>query len=80
MDDMHSRPERIVNLLSAVLVLLAGFYVVIFLPLPVSPGGRIAIGALVLLYFLWRVKYFVWRYGRREKSVRDRSSDRNKIA
>ncbi len=76
---MNSRPVGIVNLLSAVIVLVAGFYVLIFLPLPFSGGGRLIVGALLVVYFLWRLKYFFGRYGKRRESLIDPPSDRDKI-
>lgn len=59
----ESRPQKIVNLLSALLVLLAGFYVIIFLPLRVSPAARVIFGILLVIYFLVRLRYFKKRYG-----------------
>jgi uncharacterized membrane protein HdeD (DUF308 family) len=56
--NMNARPEKIVNLLSAILVLVAGFYVIIFMPLQISPLAKILIGALIVIYFLLRLWYF----------------------
>jgi hypothetical protein len=53
---VRSRAEKIVNLLTAVLVLLAGFYVIIFLPIGFSGMTRILLGVLILVYFSWRVR------------------------
>ncbi|MBN2226520.1 MAG: hypothetical protein JW763_04070 [candidate division Zixibacteria bacterium] len=50
-------------MLTAILVLVAGIYVVVFLPLPISPLARVLIGVLILVYFLWRVRFFVRHYG-----------------
>jgi len=55
---MNTRPQRIVNLISAILVLLVGFYAIIFLPFRGSPTVRILIGALLVIYFLFRLGYF----------------------
>ncbi len=61
---LNSRPERFVNLLSAILVLLAGFYVIIFLPLRISGTARILIGVILTIYFLIRIRVYWGRYGR----------------
>ena len=66
---MALRPEKIVNLLTAILVLVAGMYVLIFLPLPTSPLVKVIIGILILIYFLWRVRYFVRRYGNKKEGA-----------
>jgi hypothetical protein len=58
----YSRSQRIVNLLSAIMVLLAGFYVIIFLPLRISPLARIIIGIFLILYFLLRLKLYMNKY------------------
>jgi hypothetical protein len=63
----NSRPQRIINLLSAILVLVAGFYIIIFLPTGFSGGVRILIGMLLVIYFLLRVKSFVKRYDRADR-------------
>jgi hypothetical protein len=63
----ESRPQKIVNLLSALLVLLAGFYVIIFLPLRISPAARVIFGILLIVYFLLRMRYFRKRYGGRNR-------------
>lgn len=60
---MSARPQKIINMLTAILVLVAGIYVVVFLPLPISPLARVLIGVLILVYFLWRVRFFVRHYG-----------------
>jgi len=69
---MSVRPEKIINLLTATLVLVVGIYVVVFLPLPMSPLARVLIGALILLYFLWRVRFFMRRYGSAGNAEDDR--------
>ena len=75
---MNSRPEKIVNLLSAVLVLFAGFYVIIFLPVKISDSMRILIGLLLLIYFLIRIRVYLKKYRPGEKQdVVDRH-DHNK--
>ncbi len=60
---MSARPQKIINMLTATMVLVVGIYVVIFLPLPMSPLARIIIGVLILVYFLWRVRFFIRHYG-----------------
>jgi hypothetical protein len=64
---MNTRPERIVNLISAILVLVVGFYAIIFLPLQISPAYRIFIGALLVIYFLVRLKYYFRKVRESEK-------------
>lgn len=63
------RPQRIINLLSAILVLIAGFYIIIFLPTGFSGGVRILMGLLLVIYFLFRLKYFMRRYDRADRKV-----------
>jgi len=55
---IKSRAEKIVNLLSAFLVLLVGLYVLLFVPLNWSAPIRIIIGALLVFYFLGRLQYY----------------------
>jgi len=75
---LNSRPEKIVNLLSAVLVLFAGSYVIIFLPLRISVTMRILIGLLLIIYFLIRIRVYLKKYpAGKEKDVIDRY-DHNK--
>ncbi len=54
---IRSRTDRILNFVSSTLVLLAGFYVIIFIPLRLSGLVRIIIGVLLIIYFLWRIRY-----------------------
>ena len=54
---IKSRTDKIINLISSTLVLLAGFYVLIFIPLKIPGLTRVILGVLLVLYFLWRVKY-----------------------
>lgn len=54
---IRSRTDRILNFASSTLVLLAGFYVIIFLPLRLSGLFRVIIGVLLVIYFLWRIRY-----------------------
>jgi hypothetical protein len=76
---MRTNPVGIVNLVSAFLVLIAGFYALIFLPVPLSGVGRIVIGTLLVLYFLWRLKHYSWRYGKRSESMSESLTDQDKI-
>ncbi|HDL03361.1 MAG TPA: hypothetical protein ENH25_04430 [candidate division Zixibacteria bacterium] len=60
-----SRPQKIVNFLSAIIVLVAGFYVLFFMPLVgISAAAKTVIGILLILYFLIRMRYFSRRYRR----------------
>lgn len=54
---IRSRTDRILNFVSSTLVLLAGFYVLIFLPLRLSGLVRVVIGVCLVVYFLWRIRY-----------------------
>lgn len=54
---IRSRTDKILNLLSSTMVLLAGFYVLIFIPLRIPGFTRVILGVLLVIYFLWRVKY-----------------------
>ena len=62
---IRSRTDRILNFVSSTLVLLAGFYVIIFVPLSFSGLFRIIIGVLLVIYFLWRIRY---AYGSKTKT------------
>lgn len=64
-----SRPQKVVNLLSAILVLLVGFYVIIFLPTGLSAGAKTIIGILLVAYFVVRIKYYSRRYGKKNRRV-----------
>jgi len=66
----NSRPEKVVNILSAFLVLVAGFYVILFLPISISPLARIIIGVLLVGYFLVRLRLYRKKYGRGENDDR----------
>ena len=55
-------PGKYTNLISAILVLLAGFYVLFFMKLPISAAAKIIIGLLLLGYFILRMKLFMTRY------------------
>jgi hypothetical protein len=61
MNELKTMPEKIVNLLSAVLVLIAGIYVIFFMPaaLSLAPAMRLTLGIILILYFLIRIWYFV---------------------
>lgn len=60
---IRTRTDKILNLVSSTLVLLVGFYVVIFIPLRFSIMAKIIIGFLLVIYFLWRVKYIYGKKG-----------------
>lgn len=62
---IRSRIDRILNFVSSTLVLLAGFYVIIFLPLRLSGLVRVVVGILLVIYFLWRIRY---AYGSKAKT------------
>lgn len=67
MDKM--RPQKIVNLLSAVLVLVAGFYIVIFMPVGLSPIARVIIGLLLIVYFMFRIRYYQRKYNQSDREI-----------
>ena len=68
----NSRPQKIVNILSAIIVLIAGFYILFFMPdVGMSPTAKMAIGILLILYFLFRMRYYSKRYNRREDTSED---------
>ena len=54
---IRTRTDRILNIVSSTLVLLGGFYVIIFMPIRIPGLVRVLIGVLLVIYFLWRVKY-----------------------
>ncbi len=64
----RSRAERIVNLMSAILVLIGGLYVLIFMPVNLPIGVRIAVGFLLLVYFVWRLRYY-------KKKIKENEND-----
>jgi len=73
---VRSRTEKIVNLITAVLVLLAGLYVIVFLPLRFSGMTRVLLGLLIIVYFSWRMRSILRRpeedeIGKRRGSLRD---------
>lgn len=63
----NSRPEKIVNLLSAMIVMVAGLYVIIFMPIALSPAIRFLIGILLTIYFLFRLKLYFRRFKNRDE-------------
>lgn len=68
----NSRPQKIVNILSAIIVLIAGFYILFFMPdVGMSPTAKMVIGILLILYFLFRMRYYSKRYNRREDTSED---------
>ncbi len=58
----YSRSQKILNLASAILVLLGGFYIILFMPTMLSGPVRVIIGILLVIYFLMRLKQFSRRY------------------
>ena len=62
---IRSRTDRILNMVSSTLVLLAGFYVIVFMPLRLPGLVRVIIGVLLVIYFLWRFRY---AYGSKAKT------------
>jgi hypothetical protein len=64
---LKSPAEKILNLSTAILVLVAGLYIIIFLPVSLSLPVRIVMGILLLLYFSWRINYYVRQTRSREK-------------
>jgi pilus assembly protein TadC len=76
---VYSRTERIVNLFSAILVLIAGFYAIFFIPMRISTGLRIFLGILIIIYFFFRIRYYLRRVrSENNKEVVDKD-DHNKI-
>ncbi len=77
------RPEKIINLVSAVLVLVAGFYVIFFMPITLSPAMKGVIGLLLVIYFLIRLRHFKKRYGadknrpNGDKTIENKGLDKN---
>jgi hypothetical protein len=59
----NQKAQKIINYITAILVLVGGFYIIIFLPTGFSPAVRVLIGILLVLYFLFRVKYNSRKYG-----------------
>ena len=72
------RPEKIINLVSAVLVLAAGFYVIFFMPINLSPAAKGIIGLLLVVYFLIRFRHFKKRYGADKNRPNDDKTIENK--
>jgi len=61
-----SRPQKIVNILSAIIVLIAGFYILFFMPaVGLSGAAKTVIGILLILYFLFRIRYYSRKYNKR---------------
>jgi len=62
---------------TSTLVLLAGFYLIIFIPLGLSGLLRVIIGILLVVYFLWRIRY---AYGSKaeKRDVLGREKSNNK--
>ncbi len=67
------RAEKLINLITATMVLLAGFYVILFLPVPFSMAGRVLIGIILVLYFIWRLNQIRGRFGK-ESRLGDKDS------
>jgi len=62
MEKLNSRPEKIVNLFSAILVLVAGIYLIFFMPNTLlSPTARIIFGVVLIIYFVLRIILFLRR-------------------
>lgn len=57
-----SRPNRIVNLASAIVVLAGGFYILFFMPVALSPFAKLVIAVMLVIYFLWRIKFYLKHY------------------
>jgi len=74
---IRSRTDRILNTVSSTLVLLAGFYVIIFMPLRLPGLVRVIIGFLLVIYFLWRIRY-AYRSKTKTEDVLGRSDSNNK--
>ncbi|MCX6830376.1 MAG: hypothetical protein NT002_14010 [candidate division Zixibacteria bacterium] len=62
MEKLNSRPEKIVNLFSAILVLVAGIYLIFFMPNTLlSSTARIIFGVVLIIYFVLRIILFLRR-------------------
>ena len=73
MPDMRS--SRIVNLASAVIVLIGGMYILFFMPVAISPVAKLIIAFLLVVYFLWRLRYFNRRYNKKPEGIRRADQD-----
>ncbi|MFH2035743.1 MAG: hypothetical protein ABIJ45_05015 [Candidatus Zixiibacteriota bacterium] len=53
----YTKTQKILNLMTATMVLIGGFYIIIFMPTALSGLARVIIGIVLVAYFLFRVKY-----------------------
>ncbi len=75
---IRSRTDKVLNLATATLVLLAGFYVLLFIPLRISGMVKVMLGILLIIYYLWRVKY-VNRKKTESAGISGRETANNKL-
>lgn len=72
------RPSRIVNLASAVIVLIGGMYILFFMPITLSLTARLVIAVLLLIYFLWRIRYYHKRYYGKPEGLSHETEEKTK--
>lgn len=64
---MESRASYIVSMVSAALVLVAGIYVVFFMPFELTPTSRFLISILLALYLFIRIQYLRKQFKKRDE-------------
>lgn len=64
---IESRASYIVSMVSAALVLIAGIYVVFFLPFDLTPAIRLLISVLLALYLFIRIQYLRKQFKKRDE-------------
>lgn len=64
---MESRASYIVSMVSAALVLIAGIYVVFFMPFELTPTIRLLISILLALYLFIRIQYLRKQFKKRDE-------------
>ncbi len=72
------RASKIVNLASAVIVLIGGMYILFFMPIAISPAAKLIVAFLLVVYFLWRVRYFNRRYNKKPEGLTGADQDDTK--
>jgi len=64
---VESRASYIVSMVSAALVLVAGIYVVFFMPFELTPTIRLLISILLALYLFIRIQYLRKQFKKRDE-------------
>lgn len=72
------QPSKIVNLASAVIVLVGGMYILFFMPITLSLAARLITAFLLVVYFLWRVRYYHKRYNGKPEGLGHEKEDNTK--